>query len=217
MNIFKSWREPMSALTHLLALIAIFPTTIILMYLAYIQGGLKYFLAFFIFSLSINLLYLASGVYHLVNAKESTIKLLKKIDHMMIFILIAGTYTPVCIIKIHNTLGYTILTIVWIIAIIGIFLKIFWINAPRWLSTSIYVVMGWISVFASVPVVRAIPIGGILWLLSGGIIYTIGAIIYATKYPKINLKYLGFHEIFHLFVIGGSFCHIFFMFKYVLK
>ncbi len=217
MNILKSWREPINALTHLLALIIIFPTTIFLMYDAFKIGSFRYFFATFIFSLSINLLYLASGIYHLVNGKVETIKLLKKIDHMMIFMLIAGTYTPICVIKVNTHFAYTILTIVWIIAIIGIFLKIFWINAPRWFSTSIYVIMGWISVFAAVPVINTFSIDGILWLAGGGILYTIGAVIYATKYPKINFKYLGFHEIFHLFVIGGSFCHIYFIFNYVLK
>ena len=120
MNILKSWREPINALTHLLALIIIFPTTIFLMYDAFKIGSFRYFFATFIFSLSINLLYLASGIYHLVNGKVETIKLLKKIDHMMIFMLIAGTYTPICVIKVNTHFAYTILTIVWIIAIIGI-------------------------------------------------------------------------------------------------
>ena len=136
---------------------------------------------------------------------------------MMIFVLIAGTYTPVCLIKLNNSIGYIILTIVWIIAVLGMILKIFWINAPRWFSTSIYVIMGWLSVFAFFPLINAVEIGGILLLLLGGIVYTIGAIIYATKYPNISYKFFGFHEIFHLFVIGGSFCHILFMFLYVLK
>ena len=216
MNIFKSWREPMNALTHLMALIFICPITIFLMYLGYKQGGSYYLISFFIFSISISLLYLASTIYHMLPVREDTVKLLKKIDHMMIFVLIAGTYTPVCLIKLNNKFGYSILSLVWIIAIFGIILKIFWINAPRWFSTSIYIIMGWLSVFAFFPLINAIELNGILLLLLGGIIYTIGAIIYATKYPKISIKFFGFHEIFHLFVIGGSICHIIFMFKYVL-
>ena len=216
MNIFKYWREPMNALTHLIALLFILPITIVLAYNGYVKGGLPYLFPFLIFSASISLLYLASTVYHMLPAKENVIKMLKKIDHMMIFVLIAGTYTPVCLIKLNTSFGYTILSIVWTIAILGIILKIFWINAPRWLSTSIYVIMGWLSVFAFFPLIRAIELNGILLLLLGGIIYTIGAVIYATKYPKISSKFFGFHEIFHLFVIGGSVCHIIFMFKYVL-
>lgn len=216
MNIFKSWREPMSALTHLIALLFIFPITIILMYLGYKEGGNYYLFSFLIFGISITLLYLASTMYHMLPVKEHIVKILKKIDHMMIFVLIAGTYTPICLIKLNNKFGYSILSLVWIIAIFGIILKLFWINAPRWFSTSIYVIMGWLSVFAFFPLIRAIEINGILLLLLGGIIYTLGAVIYATKYPKISIKFFGFHEIFHLFVIGGSICHIIFMFKYVL-
>ena len=182
----------------------------------YKEGGAPYLFSFFIFSLSICLLYLASTIYHMLPVKENVVKILKKIDHMMIFVLIAGTYTPVCLISLNNKFGYFILSIVWIIAILGIILKIFWINAPRWFSTSIYIVMGWLSVSAFFPLIKAIDINGILLLLLGGIIYTIGAIIYATKYPKFSSKFFGFHEIFHLFVIGGSICHIIFMFKYVL-
>ena len=217
MNIFKMWREPMSSLTHLIALIFILPITIFLTYSGYQKGGIYYLIAFSVFSLSIIFLYLASTIYHMLQVKENIIRLLKKIDHMMIFVLIAGTYTPVCLIKLNNSIGYIILTIVWIIAVLGMILKIFWINAPRWFSTSIYVIMGWLSVFAFFPLINAVEIGGILLLLLGGIVYTIGAIIYATKYPNISYKFFGFHEIFHLFVIGGSFCHILFMFLYVLK
>lgn len=216
MNIFKSWREPMSALTHLIALLFIFPITIILMYLGYKKGGSYYLFSFLIFGISITLLYLASTIYHMLPVKEHIVKILKKIDHMMIFVLIAGTYTPVCLIKLNNKFGYSILSLVWIIALLGIILKLVWINAPRWFSTSLYVIMGWLSVFAFFPLIRAIEINGILLLLLGGIIYTIGAVIYATKTPKISIKFFGFHEIFHLFVIGGSICHIIFMFKYVL-
>ncbi len=217
MNIFKTWREPMSALTHLIALIFICPITVFLSYLGYLKGGPKYFMPFFIFSLSISLLYLASTIYHMLPVKEHIVKILKKIDHSMIFILIAGTYTPVCLIKLNSKFGYGILSIVWVIALLGIGLKILWINIPRWISTSIYIVMGWLSVFAFFPLIRAIELNGILLLLTGGIIYTIGGIIYATKYPKFSFKTFGFHEIFHLFVIGGSIFHILFMFLYVLQ
>lgn len=214
---FKKWREPMSALTHLIALITICPVTIILTYFGYLQGGIKYLISFLIFSISITFLYLASTIYHMLPVKQQVVKILKKIDHMMIFVLIAGTYTPVCLISLNSRFGNIVLATIWIIAAIGMVLKIFWIQMPRWFSTCIYVLMGWLSVIAFFPLLNAINIQGILLLLLGGIIYTIGAIIYATKYPKIKFKYFGFHEIFHLFVIGGSLCHIIFMFKYVLS
>lgn len=214
---FKKWREPMNALTHLIALVIMCPITIVLTYFGYLEGGIKYLISFLIFSISITFLYLASTVYHMLPVKDQVVKILKKIDHMMIFVLIAGTYTPVCLISLNSQFGNIMLAIIWSIAIIGMVLKIFWIYMPRWFSTCIYVLMGWLSVIAFFPLLNAINIQGILLLLLGGIIYTIGAVIYATKYPKIKFKYFGFHEIFHLFVIGGSLCHIIFMFKYVLN
>ena len=206
----------MNALTHLIALIGIIPFMVYLVYKSYFVGGIYYVISFLIFALSIIGLYTASTIYHMLNVKESTICTLKKIDHMMIFILIAGTYTPVCLIVLKGALGYSILAVIWIIAIFGIMLKFFWIKAPRILSTIIYVLMGWAAILAFYPIKKSLEFQVILLLLLGGIIYTIGSIIYATKYPNFNFKFFGFHEIFHLFVIGGSICHIIFMFKYVL-
>ena len=216
MNIFKKWREPMSALTHLVALIGIIPFVLYLIYKSYFIGGMYHLVAFSIFALSIISLYLASTIYHMLPVKEEIVAILKKLDHMMIFVLIAGTYTPVCLIALKGIWGYSMLGLVWSVALFGIILKFFWIKAPRWLSTGLYVLMGWLAVLAIYPIVKAIEVEGILLLLLGGIIYTIGAIIYGTKYPKFNFKLFGFHEIFHLFVIGGSVCHIIFMFKYVM-
>lgn len=214
---YKNWREPLNALTHLIGLIIIFPITLFLSYLGYKQGNNSYFLPLFIFCISISLLYLASTIYHMIPANKETILLLKKIDHMMIFVMIAGTYTPICMIKLNSTFGYVILSTVWIIAIFGIFLKLFWINAPRWLSTSIYVFMGWISILAIKPIFKTFPLIAIFLLLLGGIFYTIGAIIYATKTKKLCFKNFGFHETFHIYVILGSFCHILFMFLFVIN
>lgn len=216
MNIFKKWREPMNALTHLIPLIIFIPIVFYLVFKGYMQGGLYYGIAFLIFALSIIGLYSASTIYHMLPVKQDIVAILKKIDHMMIFILIAGTYTPICLISLKGVWGYSMLAVVWLIAILGIILKFFWIKAPRWLSTSIYVIMGWVAVIAFYPVIKAIHWTGILLLILGGILYTIGAIIYATKFPKLKFKYLGFHEIFHLFVIAGSVCYIVFMYIYVL-
>ena len=135
---------------------------------------------------------------------------------MMIFVLIAGSYTPVCLINLRGKTGWTLLALVWAFALGGIILKAIWINAPRWLSTAIYVIMGWLIVFAFYPLEKAVPIGGIVLLAGGGIIYTLGAVIYAVKWPKLNFKMFGFHEIFHLFVMAGTAMHTAFMFAYVL-
>jgi len=136
---------------------------------------------------------------------------------MMIFILIAGTYTPVCLIVLGNPVGYRLLAIVWAIAIAGILIKAFWINCPKWFSSCIYIAMGWVCLSAIQTILASLTTGAFLWLLAGGIIYTIGGIIYALKLPIFNSKhkYFGSHEIFHLFVMGGSFCHYVMMFQYV--
>lgn len=170
----------------------------------------------FINPISLLLLYGASTIYHTLNISQKGTALLRRIDHMMIFVLIAGTYTPVCLIPLRGKWGWTLFIAVWGFAFAGILLKIFWLNAPRWFSTLLYVVMGWLVLVAFVPLERAIPIGGIVLLASGGIVYTIGAVIYAVKWSKLKLKYFGFHEIFHLFVMGGSALHVLFMFQYVL-
>jgi len=162
------------------------------------------------------LLYTASTLYHALNLPKNKIEILQKIDHMMIYVLIAGTYTPVCLTALRGVWGWSLFACIWSIAVIGILLKIFWFNAPRWLSTLFYIGMGWMVIIAFVPLVNAISPQGLNWLVAGGLLYTIGGIIYATKWPKINLKYFGFHELFHLFVLGGSICHFWFMIRYVL-
>ena len=151
------------------------------------------------------LLYAASTIYHTVDSTEKVNRQLRKIDHMMIFVLIAGSYTPVCLIVLQGTTGYLLCGAVWAVAIIGIIIKACWINCPKWFSSVIYIGMGWLCVFAFVPIVHSLPSAGFGWLLAGGIIYTVGGIIYALKLPIFNShhKNFGSHEIFHLFVMGG--------------
>lgn len=134
----------------------------------------------------------------------------------MIYILIAGTYTPVCLVALRGVWGWGIFASIWGLAIAGIVLKIVWLEAPRWLSVATYVLMGWLAVVATVPLVKALTAGGLVWLLIGGILYTAGAAIYGLKWPNLGSKVFGFHELFHLFVLGGSAVHYFVMVKYVL-
>ena len=163
------------------------------------------------------LLYAASTTYHTFNISEHGNKILRKIDHMMIFILIAGTYTPVCLIVLENNAGYRLLALVWGIAIAGILVNALWINCPKWFSSLVYIAMGWICVLAFRQIVLALPKSAFLWLLTGGLIYTAGGIIYALKLPIFNAKHKNFgsHEIFHLFVMGGSLCHYVMMYAFV--
>ena len=163
------------------------------------------------------LLYAASTIYHTLDISASVNRRLRKLDHMMIFILIAGTYTPVCLIVLGNRMGYALLGLVWGIALVGIVINAFWISCPKWFSSLIYIAMGWACVLAFSQIVQALPPAAFGWLLAGGIIYTIGGVIYALKLPIFNSKHKNFgsHEIFHLFVMGGSLCHYVMMYGFV--
>ena len=136
---------------------------------------------------------------------------------MMIFIMIAGSYTPVCLIALHNRIGYILCGLVWTIAIVGILLKALWINCPKWVSSVLYIGMGWLCVLAFAPVFHALPRAGFNWLLAGGIIYTIGGIIYGLKLPIFNARHKNFgsHEIFHVFIMLGSACHFIVMYFFI--
>lgn len=210
-------REPINAYTHLIGAALSFIGTILLL----IYGGkgspltTTAIISIIIFGLSLIALYTASGVYHAVRASQAVLLRLKKLDHAMIFILIAGSYTPFCLLALTGIWRISIITLVWSLALIGITLKIFWINMPRWISTGFYIGMGWVALLALSPLSKALSIGGLTWLALGGIMYTIGGIIYGLKKPNIS-KTFGFHELFHIFVMLGSACHYWCVFNYVL-
>ena len=220
MNISKGnfkVKDPISALTHFIGFLAVIPIFIMLMLRAKAEASELHMIGFIVFGISLLMLYGASTIYHTFELPPEKTNLLRRIDHMMIFVLIAGTYTPICLVSLHGTWGWTLLVAIWAFALFGLLLKIFWMGAPRWLSTLIYVVMGWLAVFAFVPLEKAVSWKGIGMLLAGGIAYTVGAVIYGLKKPNIAmLKNFGFHEIFHVFVLVGSGIHIAFMFQYVL-
>lgn len=210
-------REPGSAITHFIAMfLAIMASTPLLIKTLVHSHG-QTFPAMCIFILSMILLYGASTLYHSVNIKGKSLKIFKRIDHLMIFILIAGSYTPVCLIPLKGPVGYSLLAVVWGIAIIGMCVKAFWINCPKWFSSILYIAMGWICIFVIGKLWNTLSTAAFFWLLAGGIIYTVGGIIYALKLPIFNSKhaFFGSHEIFHLFVMGGSLCHFIFMYCYL--
>ncbi len=210
-------REPGSAITHFIGMMpAVFASTPLLIKAA-VSDGLTAFVAMTVFMLSMIALYGASALYHSVMVKDRILRVFRKIDHMMIFVLIAGSYTPVCLIVLGGSLGYTLLTVVWTIAIIGMLIKALWITCPKWFSSIIYIAMGWVCLGVFGQLWSTLPHSAFLWLLAGGIIYTIGGVIYALKLPIFNNRhrYFGSHEIFHLFVMGGSICHFIFMYLYV--
>ena len=210
-------KDPGSALTHFIAMIGAVIAAVPLLHKAAGEADSRHLAALSVFIVSMILLYAASTTYHTFNISEHVNKILRKIDHMMIFILIAGTYTPVCLIVLENNAGYRLLALVWGIAIAGILVNALWINCPKWFSSVIYIAMGWVCIMAIRQIVAALTPAAFAWLLAGGIIYTIGGVIYALKLPIFNSKHKNFgsHEIFHLFVMGGSFCHYMMMYGYV--
>ena len=210
-------REPINGFTHLAGAILSFIGLLALVIKTALQGPSAVALtAVIIFGISMILLYSASATYHLVVSTEKVISYLRRIDHAMIFLLIAGSYTPFCLIALKGTAGWVLFSVIIAIAIVGISFKLIWFNCPRWLSTGIYVLMGWLAIFLIGPLKKALSPQGLELLIIGGVFYTIGAIIYATKPNFLKSKYLGFHEIFHIFIMFGTLTHFLCVFKYVL-
>lgn len=210
-------REPGSALTHFIAMMMAVFAAVPLLLKAGLTSGMRNFTAMAIFMLSMILLYAASATYHTVNLSGNRLKFFRKLDHMMIFVLIAGSYTPVCLIILGRSVGYPLLALVWGIALVGMIINLCWITCPKWVSSIIYIAMGWVCVLVFGQLLDSLSTPAFLWLLGGGLLYTIGGVIYALKLPIFNSKYKSFgsHEVFHLFVMAGSVCHFIFMYAYV--
>lgn len=173
-------------------------------------------MAVIIFGMSMILLYSASATYHMVVAKDHVIAFLRRIDHSMIFVLIAGTYTPFCLISLNGAIGWTLFGIIHSLALIGVLYKLVWFHLPRWLSTALYISMGWLVVFFSAPLSKVLSVNGMIFLIIGGVFYTIGGVIYGAKPKFLEFNHLGFHEIFHIFILLGSLSHFLCVFIYVL-
>ena len=214
----KHIKDPGSAITHFIGmLMAIFAAVPLLIKAAH-EPSRIYIISLTIYAASLILLYAASTTYHTfdISAKVNTV--LKKIDHMMISVLIAGSYTPVCLIVLKGKTGIILLSIVWAIAVAGILIKAFWVYCPKWVSSVLYIGMGWTCVLAFTQILNNMSPAAFGWLLAGGIIYTAGGVIYALKLPLFNNRHKNFgsHEIFHLFVMGGSACHFVVMYAFLL-
>ena len=211
-------KDPGSAITHFIGmLMAIFAAVPLLIKAAH-EPSRIYVISIAIYAISLILLYAASTTYHTFNKSEKINTILKKIDNMMISVLIAGSYTPICLLVLKGKTGIILLYIVWGIAIVGILIKAFWVYCPKWVSSVLYIGMGWTCVLAFTQLLNSMSPAAFGWLLAGGIIYTVGGVIYALKLPLFNSrhKYFGSHEIFHLFVMGGSACHFIVMYAFVL-
>ncbi|MBU8878309.1 hemolysin III family protein [Bacillus sp. FJAT-29790] len=210
-------REPINGLTHLAGAILSFVGLLAMVIKASITTSSALAItAVIIFGVSMILLYSASATYHMVIAKAQVIAFLRRLDHSMIFVLIAGSYTPFCLISLNGATGWMLFAIVTVVAVSGILFKMIWFNCPRWLSTALYIAMGWIIVFALSPLSDTLSSTGLFLLMLGGIFYTIGGVIYAIKPKFLEFKHLGFHEIFHIFIMFGSLAHFLCVFLYVI-
>ena len=213
-------RDLVSGLTHCIGAALSLVGLVLLIVFSAIYGNAYHVVSFTIFGVGLFLLYLFSTLYHWLNISEKGITVFRKFDHIMIYILIAASYTPICLVPLRGPWGWTIFGIIWGLAVLGTILTAVWIKAPRFITTTIYLIMGWAVVIVAYPLIQVFKeannFGSLIWLLAGGIFYTIGGIIYGLKVPKTKWKGFGFHEIFHIFVMLGSACHYWFILRYVL-
>lgn len=216
-----SLREPVNGLTHLLGAVLSAIGVVVLLYIAIEHRSVRQIVAFSIFGASLVSMYCASAFYHSLMLSERGVERLRRIDHMMIYVLIAGSYTPVCLVLLRGRLGIGLLIAVWGLAVLGIVQTVVWMSAPGWLSTVLYIGMGWTAVLIVRPILEAAPVGFFFWLLAGGIVYTVGAVIEATNWPRVRAgavpRRFGSHEIWHLCVMAASFAHYWAMLAYVSR
>ena len=210
---FSSLREPVNGLTHLLAAGAALIGLAVLLIIGWGQPGKV--ISLMIYAVSLVLLFLASGIYHSVRADPGVMLKLRKFDHAAIYLLIAGTYTPICFNMFDGFWKWGMLGIVWGLALTGIGVKIFVIQAPRWVTAGVYIVMGWLCILGIQEILRALPAGAILWLVAGGLLFTLGAVVYITKRMDFLPGVFGFHEVWHIFVILGALAHFIMIATYI--
>jgi hemolysin III len=204
-------REPVNGASHLVGLLLAGAGTLLLLRMAH---GPEQLAAFSIYGATLILLYAASSLYHTLPLAERPLRALRTLDHIAIYFLIAGTYTPIALITLNSRLGWALLSVVWLIAIAGIPFKLFYLDAPVWLSTATYLAMGYLALVAIIPLGHAVSLSGLLWLVAGGVSYTVGAVIYSCRRPD-PLPWFGHHEIWHILVLIGSACHFAFMVYHV--
>lgn len=208
--------RPWSAITHGVgAVLGVVGTVLLLARTAALGSGWVSAVAFLIYGLSMIGLYTASTLYHCLNTGVAGRIALRKYDHISIYFLIAGSYTPICLLTLPDDGGIPMLIIVWAVALLGTVMALVWIDAPRWITAGVYLFMGWMSVFMLPALLRNMPPLGFFWLVLGGALYTVGGVLYAVKWPGRNNPRFGCHEIFHLFILLGSVAHFFLMYQVV--
>lgn len=208
-------REPVNGLTHGIGALLSVVGLVLLLNDAILQGSTWHIVAFSIFGCSMVLLYTASTLYHSLNVKAKTIRVLRQLDHSMIYVLIAGSYTPICLIVLDQEWKWVVFISVWSFAIGGILKKIFWMDAPAWLSLVMYLGMGWMGVLLFPAMLAKLPLNFLIWIAAGGLAYSVGAIFFGIKKPNLIPGWFGHHEIWHLFVMGGTFAHFWAFWQYL--
>jgi len=183
--------------------------------MAAVKADAWHVVSFAIFGTTLVFMYTASFLYHGLQLSAKTLAIFRRIDHIMIFMVIAGSYTPLCLVPLRGPWGWSLFGIIWGFAAVGIVLKLFWMNLPRWISTLIYLGMGWLCMVAVYPLVQILEPAPLLWLAFGGLFYSLGALVYIFKKPDPFPKMFGFHEIWHICVLLGSACHFWLVFGYL--
>ncbi len=209
----KGMREPVNGLTHFGAALAALAGLVVLLRLSG-DDPLKQ-RSLLVYGASLVLMFSASAAYHLIPGPARRLQLLRKVDHAAIYVLIAGTYTPLAANQFSGFWRWGLMSVIWGLALLGILAKVFWINAPRGLSAGIYLGMGWFALLAIGEMLRVLPLGALAWLLAGGLAYTLGAVVYITKRLDFVPGAFGFHEVWHLFVMLGALCHFILILLYV--
>jgi hemolysin III len=211
--VISKFRDPVSGLIHFFSAVLAFVGLIVLLVMTWGQG-LKT-LSMAIYGLSLVTLFSASATYHLANPAEKLLLRLRKFDHSAIYVLIAGTYTPILLNYFSGFLRWGFLALVWGIALAGVIVKLFIINTPRWVTAGIYLVMGWMAVLIIKPMLQNMPAAALWWMLAGGLTYSIGAAIYITKKLDFWPEVFGFHEVWHVFVTLAALCHFVMIYRYI--
>lgn len=203
-TVHSKLREPISGLTHLVGAIVAFFGQIALLIAGW--SGTAKIISAIVYGVSLITLFSASAAYHMARVRPKMQEVLRKFDHSAIFLLIAGTYTPFCVNAFSGFYRWGLLAIIWAIAAAGILVKVFYMRAPRWLNAGMYVLMGWLCLSA-VGQMSALPFGALVWLIAGGVTYTLGAVVYAAKLFNFVPGKFGFHEVWHIFVLLGALAH----------
>ena len=206
-------RQPFCGLSHLLGACLSVAALIVLLILS--RGKFWHVVSFAVYGTTLILLYTASTLYHSLWVQPHQIHRLMRIDQCAIFLLIAGTYTPVCLVSLRGPWGWSILAGEYGLALIGILCLAFWKKFPDWLRIAVYLIMGWLIVVALTPLHHALPPAGVAWLFAGGIAYAVGTVVFATDKPHLWPGKFDAHDLWHIFVLAGSACHFVLMARYI--